>query len=123
MKGLTYLCFLCLFFVARSQVVVSNRLRGGKDVQDHPQNEQVAAVGYERRMKSKKGSKGAKRALDITEDNERLIGSVLLGNNVYLQVFVGGQSGFEKFEKKTPKWHLCDVKKDNETIKRECSGC
>ncbi len=29
-----------------------------------------------------KGSKGAERALKITEDNERLIGSVLLGNNV-----------------------------------------
>ncbi len=29
-----------------------------------------------------KGSKGAERALRITEDNERLIGSVLLGNNL-----------------------------------------
>lgn len=29
-----------------------------------------------------KGSHGAKKALDITEDNERLIGSVLLGNNL-----------------------------------------
>ena len=29
-----------------------------------------------------KGSKGAERALNITEDNERLIGSVLLGNNL-----------------------------------------
>ncbi|MGZ9812457.1 HlyC/CorC family transporter [Pseudoroseicyclus sp. H15] len=29
-----------------------------------------------------KGSKGAAQALDITEDNERLIGSILLGNNV-----------------------------------------
>ena len=29
-----------------------------------------------------KGSRGAKRALKITEDNERLIGSVLLGNNL-----------------------------------------
>lgn len=29
-----------------------------------------------------KGSRGAKRALDLTEDNERLIGSVLLGNNL-----------------------------------------
>jgi Mg2+/Co2+ transporter CorB len=29
-----------------------------------------------------KGSKGAERALKITEDNERLIGSVLLGNNL-----------------------------------------
>ena len=29
-----------------------------------------------------KGSKGAERALAITEDSERLIGSVLLGNNL-----------------------------------------
>ena len=29
-----------------------------------------------------KGSRGASRALSITEDNERLIGSVLLGNNL-----------------------------------------
>ena len=29
-----------------------------------------------------KGSRGAARALSITEDNERLIGSVLLGNNL-----------------------------------------
>ncbi|MGH1329423.1 MAG: HlyC/CorC family transporter [Paracoccaceae bacterium] len=29
-----------------------------------------------------RGSKGAEKALDITEDNERLIGSVLLGNNL-----------------------------------------
>ena len=29
-----------------------------------------------------KGSRGARRALEITEDNERLIGSVLLGNNL-----------------------------------------
>ena len=29
-----------------------------------------------------KGNRGAKRALQITEDNERLIGSVLLGNNL-----------------------------------------
>jgi len=29
-----------------------------------------------------KGERGAARALDITEDNERLIGSVLLGNNL-----------------------------------------
>lgn len=28
------------------------------------------------------GSRGAKRALDLTEDNERLIGAVLLGNNL-----------------------------------------
>ena len=29
-----------------------------------------------------KGSRGAARALAITEDNERLIGSLLLGNNL-----------------------------------------
>jgi len=29
-----------------------------------------------------KGSRGAKRALDLTDNNERLIGSVLLGNNL-----------------------------------------
>lgn len=34
------------------------------------------------RMQADKGSKGAVRALKITEDNERLIGSVLLGNNL-----------------------------------------
>jgi Mg2+/Co2+ transporter CorB len=34
------------------------------------------------RAQADKGSKGAQRALDITEDNERLIGSVLLGNNL-----------------------------------------
>ena len=34
------------------------------------------------RANADKGQAGAKRALDITEDNERLIGSVLLGNNV-----------------------------------------
>ncbi|PZX19890.1 Mg2+/Co2+ transporter CorB [Palleronia aestuarii] len=34
------------------------------------------------RAKADKGSVGAKRALEITEDNERLIGSVLLGNNL-----------------------------------------
>jgi len=31
---------------------------------------------------AKHGSRGAKRALDLTDDNERLIGSVLLGNNL-----------------------------------------
>ncbi len=31
---------------------------------------------------AKQGSRGAKRALDLTDDNERLIGSVLLGNNL-----------------------------------------
>lgn len=34
------------------------------------------------RTAADKGSKGADRALKVTEDNERLIGSVLLGNNV-----------------------------------------
>ncbi|AML52787.1 HlyC/CorC family transporter [Falsihalocynthiibacter sp. S25ZX9] len=33
-------------------------------------------------MQADKGSRGAQRALNITEDNERLIGSVLLGNNL-----------------------------------------
>ncbi|MFK5998526.1 MAG: HlyC/CorC family transporter [Rhodobacterales bacterium] len=31
---------------------------------------------------AKNGSRGAKRALNLTDDNERLIGSVLLGNNL-----------------------------------------
>ena len=34
------------------------------------------------RAQAEKGSKGAAFALEITEDNERLIGSVLLGNNL-----------------------------------------
>ncbi|WP_164658711.1 HlyC/CorC family transporter [Tropicibacter sp. Alg240-R139] len=34
------------------------------------------------RAQADKGSRGAQKALDITEDNERLIGSVLLGNNL-----------------------------------------
>ncbi|MEY8838779.1 CNNM domain-containing protein, partial [Cribrihabitans sp. XS_ASV171] len=34
------------------------------------------------RARADKGSNGAQKALDITEDNERLIGSVLLGNNL-----------------------------------------
>ncbi len=34
------------------------------------------------RSQADKGSRGASRALDITEDSERLIGSVLLGNNL-----------------------------------------
>lgn len=34
------------------------------------------------RAQSDKGSRGAQKALDITDDNERLIGSVLLGNNL-----------------------------------------
>ncbi|MCX8952628.1 CNNM domain-containing protein, partial [Ruegeria sp. NA] len=33
------------------------------------------------RVQADKGSRGAKKALEITDDNERLIGSVLLGNN------------------------------------------
>jgi len=34
------------------------------------------------RAQADKGSRGAKKALDITDDNERLCGSVLLGNNL-----------------------------------------
>ena len=34
------------------------------------------------RSQADRGSRGAARALKITEDNERLIGSVLLGNNI-----------------------------------------
>ena len=34
------------------------------------------------RTRAAKGSKGAQRALDITDDKERLIGSILLGNNL-----------------------------------------
>ncbi len=34
------------------------------------------------RAQADKGSRGAKKALEITDDNERLIGSVLLGNNL-----------------------------------------
>lgn len=34
------------------------------------------------RVRAKKGSKGAERALGITDDKERLIGSILLGNNL-----------------------------------------
>ncbi len=34
------------------------------------------------RAQADKGSRGAQTALDITDDNERLIGSVLLGNNL-----------------------------------------
>ena len=34
------------------------------------------------RSQADKGGKGAAKALEITEDNERLIGSVLLGNNI-----------------------------------------
>lgn len=42
----------------------------------------TAASRGKLRMQADKGNKGAKRALDITEDTERLIGSVLLGNNL-----------------------------------------
>ncbi len=34
------------------------------------------------RAQADKGSRGAQKALDLTDDNERLIGSVLLGNNL-----------------------------------------
>lgn len=42
----------------------------------------TAASRGKLRMQADKGSRGARAALDITEDNERLIGSVLLGNNL-----------------------------------------
>ncbi len=42
----------------------------------------TAASRGKLRSLADKGSKGAARALKITEDNERLIGSVLLGNNL-----------------------------------------
>jgi len=42
----------------------------------------TAASRGKLRVQADKGSTGAQRALDITEDNERLIGSVLLGNNL-----------------------------------------
>ncbi|MCW8842199.1 MAG: HlyC/CorC family transporter [Rhodobacteraceae bacterium] len=42
----------------------------------------TAASRGKLRMQADKGNRGAARALDITEDNERLIGSVLLGNNL-----------------------------------------
>jgi Mg2+/Co2+ transporter CorB len=42
----------------------------------------TAASRGKLRAQADKGSKGAERALAITEDNERLIGSVLLGNNL-----------------------------------------
>lgn len=42
----------------------------------------TAASRGKLRAAADKGSKGSMRALDITEDSERLIGSVLLGNNV-----------------------------------------
>jgi Mg2+/Co2+ transporter CorB len=42
----------------------------------------TAASRGKLRAQAEKGSKGAETALKITEDNERLIGSVLLGNNL-----------------------------------------
>lgn len=42
----------------------------------------TAASRGKLRSQADKGSPGAERALDITEDSERLIGSVLLGNNL-----------------------------------------
>ncbi|MBV7392988.1 HlyC/CorC family transporter [Mameliella sediminis] len=42
----------------------------------------TAASRGKLRAATDKGSRGAERALKITEDNERLIGSVLLGNNL-----------------------------------------
>ncbi len=42
----------------------------------------TAASRGKLRAQADKGSRGAERALEITEDSERLIGSVLLGNNL-----------------------------------------
>ncbi len=42
----------------------------------------TAASRGKLRVQADKGSRGARTALKITEDNERLIGSVLLGNNL-----------------------------------------
>ncbi|WP_417269842.1 HlyC/CorC family transporter [Celeribacter sp.] len=42
----------------------------------------TAASRGKLRAQADKGSVGAERALDVTEDSERLIGSVLLGNNL-----------------------------------------
>ncbi|KKK51075.1 hypothetical protein LCGC14_3118610, partial [marine sediment metagenome] len=42
----------------------------------------TAASRGKLRSQADRGSNGAARALKITEDNERLIGSVLLGNNL-----------------------------------------
>ena len=42
----------------------------------------TAASRGKLKSRAEKGSRGAERALEITEDNERLIGSVLLGNNL-----------------------------------------
>ena len=42
----------------------------------------TAASRGKLRAQADKGSRGAQRALNVTEDSERLIGSVLLGNNL-----------------------------------------
>ncbi|SFM13601.1 HlyC/CorC family transporter [Shimia aestuarii] len=42
----------------------------------------TAASRGKLRTQADRGNRGAQKALDITEDNERLIGSVLLGNNL-----------------------------------------
>ncbi len=42
----------------------------------------TAASRGKLKSRAEKGSRGAERALKITEDNERLIGAVLLGNNL-----------------------------------------
>ncbi|UWP96494.1 HlyC/CorC family transporter [Aliiroseovarius crassostreae] len=42
----------------------------------------TAASRGKLRSRADRGERGAQRALEITEDNERLIGSVLLGNNL-----------------------------------------
>ena len=42
----------------------------------------TAASRGKLRAQADKGSRGAKRALTITEESEKLIGSVLLGNNL-----------------------------------------
>ena len=42
----------------------------------------TAASRGKLRASADKGNSGAERALDVTEDSERLIGSILLGNNV-----------------------------------------
>ncbi|MEL6570994.1 MAG: HlyC/CorC family transporter [Pseudomonadota bacterium] len=42
----------------------------------------TAASRGKLQAQAERGSKGSQRALDVTDDNERMIGSVLLGNNV-----------------------------------------
>ena len=42
----------------------------------------TAASRAKLRSRADKGEPGATRALKITEDNEKLIGSILLGNNL-----------------------------------------